>query len=91
MVGRRREEKYRHNSLPHTLVPTTRRKNQQITTNGEHSRNSESNNTHHPLNGIQLTFVVSRDMAHYCFDTLISHLKRTDIPKSRLPKFPNDP
>lgn len=88
MVGRKREEKYRHTSaIPPTLVPAARRKNNG---GGEHSRNTEGNSTHHPLNGIQLTFVISRDMVHYCFDTLISYLKRTDIPKSRHPKFPND-
>lgn len=84
MVGRRREDKYRH-PIPNSLPPVTRRKSQQ----GSHQ--TEHENNIHPLNGIQLTLVVTQDMVYYCFDILLSHLKRAELPRSRWPKFPNDP
>lgn len=51
----------------------------------------EQENNVHPLNGIQLTLVVTREMVTYCFDVLLHHLKRTEVPKSKMPKFTNEP
>lgn len=85
MVGRRRDDKYnrdRHHNA-NSLPPATRRKSQQ----GNHSNEPENV---HPLNGIQLTFVVTKDMVFYCFDVLLNHLRRAEFPKARLPRFTND-
>jgi len=84
MVGRRRDDKYRY-PIPNSLPPPTRRKSQQG------SQQVDQENNVHPLNGIQLTFVVTRDMVVYCFDVLVNHLRKTEFPKSKMPKFTNDP
>jgi len=87
MVGRRKEEKNIHDSpaLPSAMAPATKRKAPNQVTNGE---NSQHNNI--PQNGMQMNQVVSRDMVYYCFDVLLSHLKRMDLPRSKQPKFTND-
>ena len=84
MVGRRRDDKYRY-PIPNSLPPATRRKSQ----GNQHIQEQENNV--HPLNGIQLTFVVTQDMVAYCFDVLVNHLRRTELPRSKMPKFTNDP
>ena len=84
MVGRRREDKYHRHPATSSLPCNTRRKSQQ-------DYNLEENENIHPLNGIQLTLVVSHEMVHYCFDVLLNHLNRCEVPRSRWPKFTNDP
>ncbi|XP_066924241.1 AMMECR1-like protein [Clytia hemisphaerica] len=79
MVGRSRDEKNRHSSsIPPSLVPASKRR----------APNGTGENSNRP--SIQMRLVVSRDMVHYCFDILISHLRRTDLPRSKHPKFTND-
>ena len=86
MVGRTREEKNRHTStVPSSMVPpATKRKIQ------NESKSVVENNHKGGPSSIHLTVVISRDMVHYCFDILVSHLKRLDLPKSKHPKFTND-
>lgn len=80
MVGRKPEEKHRNSSL----VPASKRK---ATSSDQISSREENGQS---INYVRVTLVVSRDMVHYCFDILISHLSRTELPNSKHPKFPND-
>ena len=89
MVGSRKRDdrsnsRDRYHGAGNSLQPATRRKS------AEPEQETEENNGVHPLNGIQLTFVVTRDMVFYCFDVLLHHLKRTELPRSKLPSFTND-
>ena len=83
MVGKKqREEKIRNQSQLNN-TSTLRGKCQ---TNGW----AQENESQYTLNGIQLTLIVSKDMVYYCFDVLLSHLQRIELPRSKSPKFTND-
>jgi uncharacterized protein (TIGR00296 family) len=86
MVGRRRDDRSNSRDRYHGASNSgTRRKSASAEPEPESGENGV-----HPLNGIQLTFVVTRDMVFYCFDVLMHHLKRTELPRSKLPNFTND-
>ena len=87
MVGKTKDEKSRHASaVPSSMVPpATKRKiqNDSSVTENNHKAGSSSS-----LRSSSL--VISRDIVHYCFDVLLSHLNRSKLPKSKNPKFTND-
>jgi len=86
MVGKKREDKYRHPVPNGSLAGISRRKSQ----SENEDELSECKNID-PLIGIQLTLVVNHDMVYYCFDMLLSHLNRSGVSKPKNPKFTNDP
>ena len=87
MVGRRRDDRSSSRDRYHGAGSSgSRRKSASAEPEPETTENGV-----HPLNGIQLTFVVTRDMVFYCFDVLTHHLKRKELPTSKLPNFTNDP
>ena len=88
MVGKTKDEKSRHASTVQSSMvpPATKRKIQndsKSVTENNHKTGSSSSIRSSSL-------VISRDMVHYCFDVLLSHLNRSNLPKSKHPKFTND-
>ena len=87
MVGRTKEEKSRHASAVSSSMvpPATKRK-----IPNDSKSVTENNHKAGPSSSIRSSLVISRDMVQYCFDVLLSHLNRLDLPKSKHPKFTND-